>query len=112
MVIFLSTGATFSTSIFSCRSPLLGKSEKAGTGTRGGARGQGGWAEGESNPHGSLHRILSPARLPVPPPAPAAVSYHVRGDGRRPSVVDRQEWTRTTTTPRTPSASPPVRRGP
>ncbi len=26
-------------------------------------------AMGESNPHGLPHRILNPARLPIPPPA-------------------------------------------
>ena len=31
----------------------------------------GGWARGESNSHGFPHRILNPARLPVPPRAPS-----------------------------------------
>ena len=38
-----------------------------------------GWCErGESNPHGSPHRILSPARLPIPP-----LSHHLKGGQRK-----------------------------
>ena|SRR3990172_2379532 len=37
------------------------------------------WCEGgESNPYAERHWILSPARLPVPPPSPAlfSIGYH------------------------------------
>src|SRR5512133_3429934 len=100
MVTFLSTGETVSTWIFIallCLWSERPEDGKAATATCEGRRGQANWAGRDSNPHASRLWILSPARLPVPPPARSG-PFTTFSDGGRPTVVERQTWTRITTT--------------
>ena len=79
---------------------------KAGSATRGvGARSRV-WAGRDSNPHASRHRILSPARLPVPPPARAR-RLVPRRPRQGPTVCIRgRAWARRTSTRRTGACLP------
>ena len=65
------------------------------------------WARQGSNLHGLLHRILSPARLPIPPRAHAAQdTQRLAVSGKRPSSVQKETVSRHWLTIR------PVRRQP